>query len=73
MHQCGCQVVPSLSLGLHLDPNEFRTAVKWWLEVNPSVSLDGNPMVNNSKTNIGLLEHHYLPYHCLHSSCAGFR
>ena len=23
-------VVPFLSLGLHLDPNEFQTAVKWW-------------------------------------------
>ena len=38
-------VVPSLSLGLHLDPNEFQTAVKWWLGVNPSLSLVGNPMV----------------------------
>ncbi|KAL5479760.1 hypothetical protein EMCRGX_G023333 [Ephydatia muelleri] len=28
-------IVPSLSLGLHLDPNEFQTAVKWWLGVNP--------------------------------------
>ena len=38
-------VVPSLSLGLHLDLNEFQTAVKWWLGVNPSLNLDGNPMV----------------------------
>ena len=38
-------VVPSSSLGLHLDPNEFQTAVKWWLGVNPSFSSDGNPMV----------------------------
>ena len=29
-------VVPSVSLGLHLDPSEFQTAVKWWLGVNPS-------------------------------------
>ena len=38
-------VVPFLSLGLHLDPNEFQTAVKWWLSVNPSLNLNGNPMV----------------------------
>ena len=37
--------VPSLSLGLHLDPSEFQPAVKWWLGVNHSLSLDGNPMV----------------------------
>ncbi|KAL5477912.1 hypothetical protein EMCRGX_G024767 [Ephydatia muelleri] len=34
-------VVPSLSLGLHLDPNEFQTAVKWWLGVNLSLNFDG--------------------------------
>ncbi|KAL5481549.1 hypothetical protein EMCRGX_G021737 [Ephydatia muelleri] len=32
-------VVPSLSSGLHLDPNELQTAVKWWLGVNPSLNL----------------------------------
>ena len=24
-------VVPSVSLGLHLDPSEFQVAIKWWL------------------------------------------
>ena len=36
--------VYTISLGLHLDPSEFQIAVKWWLGVNPSLSLDGNPM-----------------------------
>ena len=35
-------VVPSISLGLHFEPQEFNTALKWWLGVNPSVGLDGN-------------------------------
>ena len=38
-------VVHSVSLGLHLDPSQFQTTVKWWLGVNPSLGLDGNPMV----------------------------
>ena len=37
-------VVPSVSLGLHFDSQEFNTELKWWLGVNPSVSLDGNLM-----------------------------
>ena len=24
-------MVPSVSLGLHLDPSEFQVAIKWWL------------------------------------------
>ncbi|KAL5464058.1 hypothetical protein EMCRGX_G033016 [Ephydatia muelleri] len=55
-------VVPSLSLGLHLDPNEFQTAVKWWLGVNPSVSLDGNPMACPLCPNCALDP---LGYHCV--------
>ena len=35
-------VVPSISLGLHFEPQEFTTALKWWLGVNPSVGLEGN-------------------------------
>ena len=38
-------VDPYVSLGLYLDPSEFQTAVKWRLGVNPSLSLDENPMV----------------------------
>ena len=30
-------VVPSVGLGLHLDPAEFQAAVKWWLGMNSSV------------------------------------
>ena len=30
-------VVPSVGLGLHLDPAEFQVAVKWWLGMNSSV------------------------------------
>ena len=55
-------VVPSLSLGLHLDPNEFQTAVKWWLGVNPSLNLDGNPMVCPLCPNCA---HDPLGYHCV--------
>ena len=55
-------VVPSLSLGLHLDPNEFQTAVKWWLGVNPSLNLDGNPMVSPLCPNYVLDP---LGYHCV--------
>ena len=29
-------VVPSVGLGLHLDPNELQIAVKWWLGVDTS-------------------------------------
>ena len=37
-------VVPSISLGLHFEPQEFNTALKWWLGINPSMCLDGNLM-----------------------------
>ena len=30
-------VVPSLGLGLHLDPAEFQIAVMWWLGMNSSI------------------------------------
>ena len=55
-------VVPSLSLGLHLDPNEFQTEVKWWLGVNPSLNLDGNPMVCPLCPNYA---HDPVGYHCV--------
>ena len=29
-------VVPSVSLGLHLDPSEFQVAIKWWLGMDTS-------------------------------------
>ena len=29
-------VIPSTSQGLHLDPIEFRVAVKWWLGLDTS-------------------------------------
>ena len=29
-------VVPSVSLGLHLDPSEFQVAFKWWLDMDTS-------------------------------------
>eukprot|EP00731_Ephydatia_muelleri_P029714 Em0021g237a len=32
-------VVPSVGLGLHLDPAEFQAAVKWWLGMNSSFFL----------------------------------
>ena len=48
-------VVPSLSLGLYLDPSEFQTSVKW------SLSLDGNPMVCPLCPNCALDS---LGYHC---------
>ena len=55
-------VVPSVSLGLHFDPQEFNTELKWWLGVNPSVGLDGNLMAcplcpGNSLDSLG--------YHCV--------
>ena len=59
MHQLG---FPSVSLGLHLDPSEFQTAVKWWLGVNSSLSLDGNPMVCSLCPNCALDP---LGYHCV--------
>ena len=31
-------VVPSVGLGLHLDPNELQIAVKWWLDLDTSRS-----------------------------------
>ena len=57
-------VVPSISLGLHLDPSEFQTAVTWWLGVNPSLSLDGNPMVCPLCPNCALdpLGYHYITW-----------
>ena len=30
-------VIPSVGLGLHLDPAEFQTAMMWWLGMNSSV------------------------------------
>ena len=30
-------LVPSMGLGLHLESNEFQTAVKWWKGVDASV------------------------------------
>ena len=58
----GISVVPFLSLGLHLDPNEFQTAVKWWLSVNPTLNLNGNPMVCPLCPNCALDP---LGYHCV--------
>ena len=29
-------VIPSVQLGLHLDPNELQTAIKWWLGLDTS-------------------------------------
>ena len=55
-------VVPSVNLGLHLDPSEFQTAVKWWLGVNPSLSSEGNPMVCPLCPNCALDP---LGYHCV--------
>ena len=55
-------VVPSVSLGLPFDPQEFNTALKWQLGVNPSVGLDGYLMTcpfcpGNSLDPLG--------YHCV--------
>ncbi|KAL5457740.1 hypothetical protein EMCRGX_G035030 [Ephydatia muelleri] len=61
-------VVPSSSLGLHLDPNEFQTAVKWWLGVNPLFSSDGNPMVCPLCPNCALDP---LGYHCVTCKSGG--
>ena len=33
-------VTPSVSLGLHLDPNELQTAIKWWLRLCPYGAID---------------------------------
>ena len=33
-------VTPSVSLGLHLDPNELHTAMKWWLRLCPYGAID---------------------------------
>ena len=30
-------IVPSLGLGLHLDPAEFQIAAMWWLGMNSSI------------------------------------
>ena len=51
-----------ISLGLHFEPQEFNTALKWWLGVNPSVGLDSNLMAcplcpGNSLDPLG--------YHCV--------
>ena len=32
-------LVPSTSLNLHFEPQEFNTALKWWLGINPSMGL----------------------------------
>ena len=29
-------VVPSVSLGLHLDPSEFQVVIRWWLGMDTS-------------------------------------
>ena len=29
-------MAPSVSLGLHLDPSEFKVAIKWWLGMDTS-------------------------------------
>ena len=55
-------LVPSISLGLHFEPQEFNTALKWWLGVNPSVRLESNLMAyplcpGNSLDPLG--------YHCV--------
>ena len=51
-------VVPSVGLGLHLDPNELQIAVKWWLGLDtsrgsscalcPDVALD--PLAHHAAT-----------------------
>ncbi|KAL5475538.1 hypothetical protein EMCRGX_G025366 [Ephydatia muelleri] len=68
----GCDVPDSAwrqaHLGLHLDPIEFQTAVKWWLEVNPSFSSDGNPMVCPLCPNCALDP---LGYHCVTCKSGG--
>ena len=33
-------VTPSVSLGLHLDPNELHTTIKWWLGLCPYGATD---------------------------------
>ena len=55
-------VVPSISLGLHFEPQEFNTTLKWWLGINPSMCLGGNLMAcplcpGNSLDPLG--------YHCV--------
>ena len=50
IYQCDV-VLASLIFCVHCIPfvvsyvKEFQTAMKWWLEVNSSLNLDGNPMV----------------------------
>ena len=65
-----CVITPCISLDFscpfrqlwYLDPSEFQTAVQWWLGVNPSLSLDGNPMVCALCPNCALDP---LGYHCV--------
>ena len=37
---CWLSVVPSKVIGLHVDPYELNTAVKWWMGLNPHSGKD---------------------------------
>ena len=43
--------VPSDSLGLHLQPHLFQTAIRWWLGISHIASPEGNSLVCLDKSN----------------------
>ena len=54
-------VIPSTSLALHLDPIEFRVAVKWWLGLDTSQDSQCAFCPAHSLNPLG---HHALTYKC---------
>ena len=56
-----CTVIPSTSLALHLDPIEFRVAVKWWLGLDTS---QGSQCAFCPAHSLDPLGHHALTCKC---------
>ena len=54
-------VIPSTSLALHLDPIEFRVAVKWWLGIDTS---QGSQCAFRPAYSLDPLGHHALTCNC---------
>ena len=61
-------VVPSDSLGLHLQPHLFQTAIRWWLGISHTASPEGNPLVCPLCPGKAL---DTLGHHCTTCKCGG--
>ena len=61
-------VVPSDSLGLHLQPHLFQTAIRWWLGISHTASPEGNPLVCPLCPDKAL---DTLGHHCTTCKCGG--